>query len=80
MVPVGPGWLGGAGAVAVAAAYSWALAARTGGRPVVFGSARPRGRRSRSLVIDADVLRTGAAVMTCVRRRRARRDGHRARR
>jgi hypothetical protein len=35
MVPTGPSWLSSAGAVAVASAYTWALAARTGGRPVV---------------------------------------------
>ena len=37
LVPVGPAWLDGVGAVAVVTAYTWALAARTGGRPVVFG-------------------------------------------
>ena len=37
MVPAGPPWLSGAGAVAVASAYTWALAARIGGRPMVFG-------------------------------------------
>ncbi len=37
MLPVGPPWLGGAGSVTVTTAYAWALAARTGGRPVVFG-------------------------------------------
>ena len=37
LVPVGPSYLDGVGAVAVVTAYAWALAARTGGRPVVFG-------------------------------------------
>ena len=37
LVPAGPAWLDGVGAVAVVTAYSWGLAARTGGRPVVFG-------------------------------------------
>lgn len=61
----GPPWLGGAGAVTVATTYSWALAARTGGRPVVFGFlALLLGVGV--LVLDADYLRTGAAVMTCV--------------
>jgi len=65
MVPVGPSWLSGAGAVAVATAYSWALAARTGGRPMVFGGlALALGVAV--LVSDLDALRTGAAVMTCV--------------
>jgi hypothetical protein len=65
MVPVGPDWLPGAGAVAVGSAYSWALAARTGGRPVVFGGlALALGVAV--LVLDDDRLCTGAAVLTCV--------------
>ncbi|MFC4785725.1 hypothetical protein ACT8ZV_14700 [Nocardioides sp. MAHUQ-72] len=65
MVPVGPAWLGRAGAVAVVSVYSWALAARTGGRPVIFGSlALALGVLV--LAADAPFLRTGAAVMTCV--------------
>lgn len=62
---IGPSWWCGAGAVAVATTYSWALAARTGGRPVVAGLL--------ALVLgggvvlsDDDSLRTGAAVLTCV--------------
>jgi hypothetical protein len=61
----GPGWLCATGSVAVVTAYSWALAARTGGRPVVVGAL--------ALVLgvvavlsDDDSLRTGAAVLTCV--------------
>jgi len=65
MVPVGPTWLDGAGAVAVVTAYSWALAARTGGRPVVFG-ALALALGGAVLALDQDYLRTGAAVMTCV--------------
>ena len=65
MVPAGPSSLDGVGAVIVAAAYSWALAARTGGRPVVFGSLAIAVGVA-ALVSDADMLRTGAAVMTCV--------------
>ncbi len=65
MVPVGPDWLGGAGSVAVVTAYSWALAARTGGRPVVFG-ALGLVLGVAVLVTDQDSLRTGAAVMTAV--------------
>jgi hypothetical protein len=65
LIPVGPAWLDGAGAVAVVTAYSWALAARTGGRPVVFGAlALLIGVVV--LLLDQDYLRTGAAVMTCV--------------
>jgi hypothetical protein len=61
----GQGYLCGAGSVAIVTAYSWALAARTGGRPVVVGLV--------ALVLgvvvvvsDDDSLRTGAAVLTCV--------------
>ncbi|CAI9401937.1 hypothetical protein HIDPHFAB_00714 [Nocardioides sp. T2.26MG-1] len=61
----GPAWLCGAGSIAVVTAYSWALAARTGGRPVIVGAL--------ALVLgvvvvlsDDDSLRTGAAVLTCV--------------
>jgi hypothetical protein len=65
MVPVGPDWLDGAGAVAVSSANAWALAARSGGRPVVFGSlALVMGIVV--LVSDEPMLRTGAAVLTCI--------------
>jgi hypothetical protein len=65
LVPAGPSWLDGLGAVVVVTAYSWALAARTGGRPVVFGAlALVLGVLA--LLLDQDYLRTGAAVMTCV--------------
>ncbi len=64
MVPVGPELLGGAGAVTVATAYTVALAARGGGRPVVFGAlALTLGVAV--LVVDRDALRSGAAVLTC---------------
>lgn len=53
-----------AGAVVVASAYVWALAARTGGRPVVFG-ALTLGVGAVALLTDQDVLRDGAAVVTC---------------
>lgn len=65
MVPVGPGWLGGAGSVAIASAYSWALAGRTGGRPVVFGTLAAL-LGVGVLLSGRDDLATGAAVMTCV--------------
>jgi hypothetical protein len=68
-VTVGPvadsSLLAGAGAVAVSTAYTMALAARTGGRPWIFGA----------LVValgvgvlwsDIDRLRTGAALLTSV--------------
>ena len=65
LVPVGPGWLDGAGAVTIVTAYSWGLAARTGGRPVIFGLLSLV-LGVLVLVVDQDHLRTGAAVMTCV--------------
>ncbi len=62
---VGPSWLGEAGAVLVASTYTWALAARTGGRPVVFGTlALALGLGV--VLSDVEELRTGAAVLTCV--------------
>ena len=62
---VGPSWLCDAGSVAVVTAYSWALAARTGGRPVVVGTlALVLGVAV--VVTDHDTLRTGAAVLTSV--------------
>ncbi len=65
LVPVGPSWLDRAGATAVAAAYAWGLAARTGGRPVVFGGLA-LALSVAVLAVDEAYLRTGAAVMTCV--------------
>ncbi len=65
LLEVGPRWLCGAGAVAVATAYAWALAARTGGRPLIAGGLA----LALGLVVvisDDDRLRTGAAVLTCV--------------
>ncbi|MAO81557.1 MAG: hypothetical protein CMH82_13045 [Nocardioides sp.] len=64
VMPVGPGWLGGAGSVAVATSYVWALAARTGGRPGVFGALTLLVGVA-VLLLDDDRGRTGAAVMTC---------------
>ncbi len=65
MVPVGPTWLGDAGAVLVAATYAWALAARTGGRPVVFGVVA-LAIGVVVVVSEEDYLHTGGAVMMCV--------------
>ncbi len=62
---VGPAWLCDAGAVAVVTSYSWGLAARTGGRPVVVGLlALVLGVGV--VVLDHEALRTGAAVLTGV--------------
>jgi hypothetical protein len=64
-VPAAPGWLDGAGAVAVVTALSWLLATRTAGRALVSaGLALVLGVGS--LVLGGKVLPTGAAVMTCV--------------
>jgi hypothetical protein len=49
--------------VAIATAYTWVLAARTGGRPGVF-SALTLAVGVLTLVLDRDDLRTGAAVVT----------------
>ncbi|MEO9322290.1 hypothetical protein ABFT23_02300 [Nocardioides sp. C4-1] len=65
MVPVGPDWLGDAGSVAVVSAFSWALAARTGGRPLIFGTVALL-LGVGVVVSDETSLRTGAAVMTAV--------------
>lgn len=63
MVPVGPSWLGAAGSLVVATTFSAALAARTGGRPFVFGAlALTVGLVA--VLSDQDVLLTGAAVST----------------
>jgi hypothetical protein len=65
LVPVGPDELPRAGAVVVSTAYAWALAARVGGRPVLFGTvALVAGVLA--VVLDLTWLRTGAAVATCV--------------
>jgi hypothetical protein len=60
----GPELVPQAGAVVVAAAYVWALAARTGGRPVVFGLLT-LAVGGVVLVAEQEVLRNGAAVITC---------------
>ncbi|KAA1427882.1 hypothetical protein [Nocardioides antri] len=63
MVPVGPEWLGVTGSVTIAGTYAWALAARTGGRPVIFGTlAVALGLLA--VWADQAVLATGAAVLT----------------
>ncbi len=65
LLEIGPDWACGAGAVTVATAYAWALAVRTGGRPLVSGGvALVLGLTA--VISDDDALRTGAAVLTCV--------------
>ena len=53
------------GSVAVATAYSWGLAARVGGRPMVFGAVA-LAIGAAVAWLDRDFLTTGAAVMTGV--------------
>lgn len=53
------------GAVLVATTYVWALAARTGGRPVVF-ALLTLAVGAGVVAADRPVLRSGAAVMVCV--------------
>jgi hypothetical protein len=58
-------WLADAGAVAVGTAYAWGLAARTGGRPVIFALlALVLG--GLVVALDENALRSGAAVVTAV--------------
>lgn len=54
-----------AGACVIATAYVWSLAARTGGRPLVFGGLAAFAGVG-VIVADMDVLTTGAAVMTSI--------------
>ncbi len=58
-------WVGDAGAVALTAAYTWGLAARTGGRPVVF-TVLALVLGGAVIGLDDDSLRSGAAVVTAV--------------
>jgi hypothetical protein len=60
----GPEILPEAGAVVVASTYVWALAARTGGRPVVFG-VLTLAVGAAILLSDRELLRNGGAVMLC---------------
>ncbi|GGU41655.1 hypothetical protein [Nocardioides albus] len=59
---LGPQILGGLGAAVVGTAYTFALAHRTGGRPLIFGSLA--GVAGIVVVlVDNEALRTGAAVL-----------------
>lgn len=64
LLEVGPGYLDDVGAVVVLAAYSWALAVRTGGRAVLFGTVAVLAGAG-VVLAEEPWLRTGAAVMTC---------------
>lgn len=61
----GPSWLDGAGALLVLTSYAWALMARTGGREVLF-TAVAFSIGVVTVATDVAVLRSGAAVLTCV--------------
>ncbi len=62
---VGPTWLDQAAAVTLACVYTVALAARTGGRPVVFG-VLALALALAAVLSDMERLRTGAATLTAV--------------
>jgi len=62
-VPVGPDWLRLVGSVAIATSYTWALAARTGGRPLVFGGLAAVCSLL-AIITDQDILLASAAVGT----------------
>lgn len=59
---LGPSWVGGAGAVAIAVAYTWALGARVGGRPAIF-AALALVLGAATVVAHNDEMCTGAAVL-----------------
>jgi len=65
LVPIGPDWLPGLGALAVATTYTWVLSARSGGRPVTF-TVLTLAVGAITLALDREELRTGAAVVTAV--------------
>jgi hypothetical protein len=58
-------WLADAGAVATTTAYAWGLAARTGGRSVIF-SLLALALGGVVVALDENALRSGAAVVTAV--------------
>lgn len=63
MVPTGPDWFGITGSLIIGPAYAWALAARTGGRPVIFGTlALALGLLA--VWADRDIISTGTSVLT----------------
>jgi len=58
-------WLADVGAVATSTAYAWGLAARTGGRPVMF-SLLSLVLGGVVVAVDQDAVRSGAALLTAV--------------
>ncbi len=65
VLEIGPSWLDQVSAVVLSTALTVALAARTGGRPVVFG-ALALGLGVAAVLTDSPSLRGGAAVLTAV--------------
>ena len=63
--PDAPAWVGEAGGVLVAVMFTAGLVARTGGRTCVYG-ALALALGAAVVVTDEPMLRTGAAVLTCV--------------
>nr|WP_228500616.1 hypothetical protein [Nocardioides agariphilus] len=64
-LPDAPAYVGESGGVAIAVAFTTGLLARTGGRTFVYG-ALATALGAAVVVTDEPVLRTGAAVLTCV--------------
>ena len=62
---VGPDWVDGVGAIAIATVLTGALAHRTGGRPLV-ATALALAMGLAAVLIGGPTLRTGAAVLTVV--------------
>jgi len=65
MADLGPDWLPGVGAVIVSTSYTWAICARTGGRPVVY-SLLALVLGVTAIGLDREFLRGGAAVCMSV--------------
>lgn len=59
---IGPSWLDAVGAVLIGTTYIWILAARSGGRAVIF-TPLALGISVAAVVVDNGVLRSGTAVM-----------------
>lgn len=65
VIGVGPGWLDQAGAITICTTYTAALAARIGGRPLVFG-ALALALGLTTVLTGSAVMAAGAAVLTSV--------------
>jgi len=65
LADLGPTWLPSAGAVTIGTSYTWALCARTGGRPFVYGLVA-LAFGAAAVGLDRDILRSGAAAGTAI--------------